>query len=153
MACLREETFGPIIPVMQVPDQAAAIRMANDSAFGLSASVWTRSVRRGRRVAAQLDAGAVNVNDASAHLFCFPAPMAGWKESGLGGRFGGGAGVLKYTRAQTVTLPRLRYAYQRHVLWYPYTGFRDRLLRRILRAVVATGRRRFFTTSRRTTDP
>lgn len=69
--------------------------------------------------------------------------MDGWKESGVAGRFGGAAGILKYCRPQTVTTPRLPNAYQRHVLWFPYTPLKALLLGRIMRALAATGFRRF----------
>ena len=67
MSCMREETFGPTLPVVKVADEAEAIRLANDSRYGLSATVWTRDPARGERVARKLEAGAVNINDAMAN--------------------------------------------------------------------------------------
>jgi betaine-aldehyde dehydrogenase len=63
MSCMREETFGPTLPVMKVQDVDDAIRLANDSSYGLSASVWTRDRARGEQIARRLEVGAVNVND------------------------------------------------------------------------------------------
>ena len=63
MSCMREETFGPTLPVMKVKDVEEAIRLANDSSYGLSASVWTRDRARGEQIARRLEVGAVNVND------------------------------------------------------------------------------------------
>ncbi|MEU7766554.1 aldehyde dehydrogenase family protein [Nocardia sp. NPDC049190] len=143
MTCLREETFGPLIPVVRVGDESEAVRLANATTYGLSASVWSRDIRHAERVAAQLDVGAVNINDVHANLFFFAAPMAGWKESGLGSRLGGADGIVKYCRPQTVTKPRAPLPLQRLLLWYPYTDFRTNLLGRTLRALAATGRRRF----------
>ncbi|MGW5113474.1 aldehyde dehydrogenase family protein [Nocardia sp. NPDC004123] len=143
MACVREETFGPLIPVMPVENAEEAIALANSSQYGLSASVWTRDVRRGRAIAARLEAGAVNINDSHANVFFFAAPMDGWKQSGLGGRFGGAESVLRYCRPQTVTAPRAPLPYQRYLLWFPYTGTGAAVLGRVMRALAATGRRRW----------
>jgi acyl-CoA reductase-like NAD-dependent aldehyde dehydrogenase len=77
MACMSDETFGPTIPVMKVSDEEEAIRLANDSQYGLSATVWTKDIGRGRDIAHRLEVGAVNINDAYSNLFCFPLPQGG----------------------------------------------------------------------------
>jgi succinate-semialdehyde dehydrogenase/glutarate-semialdehyde dehydrogenase len=84
MALMREETFGPVLPVIAVADEEQAIRAANDSAFALGASVWTGSAARGRRVAAQLHAGSVMINDVASYFGICEAPHGGWGESGWG---------------------------------------------------------------------
>lgn len=145
MVCLREETFGPTIPVVKVADEDEAVRLANDSEYGLSATVWTGSRARGQRVARRLDVGAVNVNDTFANLFALTLPHGGWKESGVGTRFGGARGVRKYARQQAVTAPRFP-VLKRELLWYPYESDRVRLVGRLLRAIVARGSRRFRST-------
>ncbi|MDF3144732.1 MULTISPECIES: aldehyde dehydrogenase family protein [unclassified Streptomyces] len=106
MACMREETFGPTLPVMKVADADEAVRLANDSPYGLSASVWTRDTARGEAIARRLEAGAVNINDVYSNLLNFPLPHGGWKESGTGVRLGGAQGMRKYTRQQAITAPR-----------------------------------------------
>lgn len=141
MACMREETFGPTIPVMKVADVEEAIRLANDSPYGLSATVWTRDVRRGAEIARRIDAGAVNINDAFVNLFAFPVQHGGWKDSGSGARLGGAAGVRKYCRTQVITEPRLP-TMKNEILWYPYSPRRARLARRVLRVLVARDPRR-----------
>jgi acyl-CoA reductase-like NAD-dependent aldehyde dehydrogenase len=108
MSCMTEETFGPTLPIMKVSSVAEAVRLANDSPYGLSASVFSRDVERAKDVALQLDAGAVNINDVVANLMCITAPMGGWKESGIGARFGGADGMRKFCRQETVTTPRTK---------------------------------------------
>jgi acyl-CoA reductase-like NAD-dependent aldehyde dehydrogenase len=106
MACMTEETFGPTLPIMKVSSVEEAIRLANDSPYGLSAAVFSKNVERAKEVAVQLDCGAVNVNDVISNLMCTTAPMGGWKTSGMGARFGGAEGLRKYCRQEAVVAPR-----------------------------------------------
>ena len=106
MAAMTEETFGPTLPIMKVDTVAEAIRLANDSPYGLSASVFSRDVERARDIAVQLDCGAVNINDVVSNLMCTTAPMGGWKASGIGARFGAADGMRKFCRQETVVAPR-----------------------------------------------
>jgi succinate-semialdehyde dehydrogenase/glutarate-semialdehyde dehydrogenase len=84
MRLMREETFGPVLPIMVVEDEAEAVALANDSAFALSASVWTRDLKRGERLARQIEAGAVMVNDCISYFGISEAPHGGPKMSGIG---------------------------------------------------------------------
>jgi acyl-CoA reductase-like NAD-dependent aldehyde dehydrogenase len=106
MTCMTEETFGPTLPIMKVASVDEAIRLANDSEYGLSASVFSGDFDRAKEVALQLDCGAVNINDVISNLMCTTAPMGGWKTSGIGARFGGAEGLRKYCRVETVVGPR-----------------------------------------------
>jgi len=117
MMCMTDETFGPTLPIMRVGDADEAVRLANDSVYGLSASVWTTDRERGAQVASRLDAGAVNVNNVFINLFNLPLPMGGWGESGLGARLGGPQGIRKYCRAKAVVNERL--VPKSEVHWYP----------------------------------
>ena len=89
MSVMREETFGPVIPVMRVSSDAEAVRLMNDSDFALTASIWTADVARGEELSREVEAGTVFVNRAD-----FPSPdlaWTGWKNSGRGvtlSRFG-----------------------------------------------------------------
>jgi succinate-semialdehyde dehydrogenase/glutarate-semialdehyde dehydrogenase len=107
MAVCADETFGPVVSLYRFATEDEAIAKANDSPYGLSASVWTRNVRRGHRIAMKLQAGTVNVNEGYAAGFgSVDAPMGGFKNSGVGRRHGE-QGLLKYTEAQTVAIQRL----------------------------------------------
>jgi len=106
MACMTEETFGPTLPIMKVATVEEAIRLANASTYGLSASVFSGDTARARDVALQLECGAVNINDVITNLMCTTAPMGGWKTSGIGARFGGADGIRKFCRQETVVTPR-----------------------------------------------
>jgi acyl-CoA reductase-like NAD-dependent aldehyde dehydrogenase len=141
MSCMTEETFGPTLPVVKVADEDEAIRLANDSHYGLSATVWTRDNARGQRVARQLEVGAVNINDAMANGFHFALPMPGWKHSGIGARNGGADGLLKYCRAQAITTPRIP-TQANEPLWYPYSRRKFRVALGLVRASAAHGLRR-----------
>lgn len=106
MRCHAEETFGPVVSVYAVGSEDEAVARANDTTYGLNASVWTRNAARGRSVAARLRAGTVNVNEGYAAAWgSVDAPMGGMGDSGLGRRHGT-EGLLKYTEAQTVAVQR-----------------------------------------------
>jgi acyl-CoA reductase-like NAD-dependent aldehyde dehydrogenase len=135
MSCMREETFGPTLPVLKVRDMEDAIRHANDSSYGLSASVWTRDGARGEQIARRLEVGAVNVNDMFTNVLTFPIPQGGWKQSGVGARLGGAHGIRKYCRPQAITATRL--APRSELLWYPYTALKGKLLLRVTRFLFA----------------
>lgn len=147
MSCITEETFGPTLPVIKVADENEAVRLANDSPYGLSATVWTADARRGERLARRLEAGAVNVNDALVNVFCPGLPMGGWKQSGIGYRAGGPAGIIKYCRQQAITAPRLP-TQKSELLWYPASKRRMAMTLAVMRAFSARGRRRFGSRSR-----
>ena len=85
---MTEETFGPTLPIMKVADADEAVRLANDSPFGLAASVWTKDAARGEEIARRVEAGAVCVNDAQLNYLALELPMGGWKTSGMGQRHG-----------------------------------------------------------------
>jgi succinate-semialdehyde dehydrogenase/glutarate-semialdehyde dehydrogenase len=107
MDCRDDETFGPVVCVYRVGSDDEAVLLANDSDFGLNASVWTRDVARGRRIAQSIKAGTVNINDGYAAAWgSVGAPMGGMNSSGLSRRHGG-EGITKYTDSQNVTAQHL----------------------------------------------
>jgi acyl-CoA reductase-like NAD-dependent aldehyde dehydrogenase len=130
MTCMREETFGPTLPIMRIHGLEEAITLANESDFGLQASVWTRDVKRGEAVARRLHAGVVCVNDAMINYSALNLPMGGWKSSGMGTRHGSG-GIRKYCKTQSLFITRR--ALKREPFMFPYRAGRTRLLRRFFR--------------------
>ena len=97
MKIMQDETFGPTLPIMRVSDVEEGVRLANDSAYGLQASVWTSDTERGEALARRIEAGVVCVNDAQINYTALNLPMGGWKASGLGTRHGA-QGIRKYTK-------------------------------------------------------
>ena len=103
MACFRDETFGPVVAIHPVDDVDEAIRLANDSDYGLNAAIFSGSARRARALADRLDAGSVNINEGYRGSFgTVDAPMGGMKRSGLGRR-NGRDGLLRFVEARTVS--------------------------------------------------
>ena len=107
MTLYAEETFGPVVSVYSFATEEEALRLANDTPYGLNASVWTRDTRRGARLAARIQAGSVNVNEAYAAAWgSVDSPVGGMKQSGLRPRHGA-EGILRFTESQTVAVQRL----------------------------------------------
>jgi succinate-semialdehyde dehydrogenase/glutarate-semialdehyde dehydrogenase len=108
MTLYAQETFGPVVAVYGFDSEAHAVELANATPYGLNASVWTGDPDRGARVAAQIRAGTVNVNEGYAAAWgSLDAPMGGMGDSGLGRRHGR-EGLLRFTEPQTVALQRLQ---------------------------------------------
>jgi acyl-CoA reductase-like NAD-dependent aldehyde dehydrogenase len=102
MLAYREETFGPVVSVRSFQDDDEAVALANDSPYGLNASVWSRSPRRAAALARRLHVGAVNVNEGFRTAYAsYDAPAGGRKLSGVGHRHGA-EGLLQYTDLQVV---------------------------------------------------
>lgn len=118
MKCFAHETFGPLVSLYRVHSDEEAIAAANDTPYGLNASVWTSSSARGRSVASRIRSGTVNVNEGYAPAWgSIDAPMGGMGISGIGRRHGEG-GLLKFTEAQTI-------AHQRFMNLAPPAGLDD----------------------------
>jgi succinate-semialdehyde dehydrogenase/glutarate-semialdehyde dehydrogenase len=128
MPVMNEEIFGPVIAVMPVEDDEEALRIANSSAYGLSASVWSRNRREGRRIAERINAGAVMVNDHLMSHGLAETPWGGFGYSGLG-RTHGAPGFAEMLKAKVIIddcLPGVK----KDIFWHPYSasvyrGFRS----------------------------
>ena len=119
MDVMKEETFGPVVAVMKVNDMDEAVRLANDSDLGLTASVWSRNGRQAMRLARRLQAGAVTIND---HLMSHglpETPWGGFKHSGIG-RTHGHIGFDEMTQPQVI-IGDLLGGLSRNLWWHPYS--------------------------------
>jgi succinate-semialdehyde dehydrogenase / glutarate-semialdehyde dehydrogenase len=106
MAVMRDESFGPVVGIMRVKNEAEAVALANDSEFGLSGVIFTRDLQRGEHLATQIDSGDVGVNRALLTSGAPALPWGGQKNSGVGRR-NGPEGLLRFTRTQTVLVDTL----------------------------------------------
>ncbi len=119
MSIYREETFGPVLPVIRVRDEEEAIRLANDHIFGLNASVWTGDTKRGLAIASRLECGQVSINDVFSSVANPGLPFGGVKSSGIG-RYHGTDGLLGFTHARAIMVDRA--FFEAEPTWYPYRG-------------------------------
>jgi acyl-CoA reductase-like NAD-dependent aldehyde dehydrogenase len=136
MAVMRDETFGPVLPVMRVPDAEAALRVANDTPMGLSGSVWSGDAARAAEIARRLQAGSVCVNDVLVNYFVVEAPLGGVKASGTGFRHGP-EGLRQFTRVETIVEDHPLLGWLSPLLGreltFPYRSRTLRLLRRFMK--------------------
>ena len=135
MRIMREETFGPILPILRVKDEEEALRLANDSTYGLSANVWTRSDARAMALARRLESGSICINDAAVTYGALEAPFGGRKASGVG-QVNGETGLRGYCYATPVIFDR--FGPKEEQVWYPYTAAKGQLLQKIIKWVWGT---------------
>lgn len=135
MDVMREETFGPVLPIMRVQDEEEALRLANATRYGLNANVWTRDRRRGVELARRIESGSAVVNDCMTTYGAAEAPFGGVKDSGIG-QVNGEIGLRSYCHAQSILVDR--FGRKTEPLWYPYTARKERTLKRALRWVFGT---------------
>jgi acyl-CoA reductase-like NAD-dependent aldehyde dehydrogenase len=136
MKVMTEETFGPVLPVMKVRDADEAVRLANDTRYGLNSSVFSKDIAKGEQVARRLHAGNACVNDALMNYLALEAPFGGANESGLGARHGD-AGIRKYCATQTILVTR--FGLKRELTMFPNTAFKAKAFEKLM--VLMWGRR------------
>jgi hypothetical protein len=139
MEVMRDETFGPVIPIMKVADEEEAIRLANDSPYGLGASVFTRDAARGRAIARRIEAGGICVNDTIVHFAVTDLPMGGVKESGIGRRHAA-EGIRKFCYQKSVVVDR--FGLKSEFNWFPNTAAKLKGLKRVMNLLYRSGWRR-----------
>jgi acyl-CoA reductase-like NAD-dependent aldehyde dehydrogenase len=135
MEIMRRETFGPVLPIMRVRDETEALRLANDTSYGLNANVWTRDRRKGAEMAKQIVSGAVVINDCMTTYGVTEAPFGGRRESGIG-QVNGEIGLRSYCHAQSILVDR--FGSSSETLWYPYGTRKARRLARLMRTLWGT---------------
>jgi len=136
MKVMTEETFGPVLPIMRVDDVEQAVRLANDSPYGLNSSVFSGDRRRAEQIARRLEAGGAIVNDAMANYFATEIPIGGIKDSGLGARHGA-VGIQKYCQRQNLVVTR--FGLDRELYYFPYSKTTARLIELTTLAVFGRG--------------
>ena len=127
MQIMREETFGPVLPIQVVGDESEALRLANDTRYGLNANVWTKDRHKGKQIANQLNSGSVVVDDCLVAYGITESPFGGVNDSGIG-RVNGEIGLKSYCHVQSVISNR--FSSKREYLWYPYGAKKLRFLRK-----------------------
>ena len=142
MNIMKEETFGPVIPIMKVHDVSEALRLANDSPYGLGASIFCRDGTTASELAKQIESGAVCVNDSLINYIIPDAPMGGIKESGFGYRHGA-EGIRKYCRQKTIVTDR--FGLKEEFPWYPTSERKVRQTGYLLRLLCRSGWRNKWT--------
>lgn len=130
MKIMREETFGPVISVMKVKDINEALRLANDSGYGLSCSIWSRKKKKAREIAKRIQAGSACINDVNVNYEISSLPYGGFKESGIG-KVHGPEGIRAFARQQSIAMDRL--GMKRELWWYPYSKRMNNLFKTLIR--------------------
>ncbi len=132
MKMMEEEIFGPILPIFPFEQESDAVRMANDSSFGLSASVWTRDRKRAERVTRALQTGNVSVNNVMLTEGNPALPFGGVKESGIG-RYKGALGLQAFCSVKSVLYDADSKKIEAN--WYPYTARKYVLFSKLITAL------------------
>ncbi len=141
MLCMQEETFGPLLPIVVVADVEEAIRKANDSEFGLGASVWTSDLAKAEAIAKRLITGAVTINETSVTYGALEVPFGGRRTSGVG-RVNGVSALHNWCHILPVITDR--FGSKEEAVWYPYTDEKVSSLRKAVDVMWGTPLRYFL---------
>ncbi len=135
MEVMREETFGPLLPIMVVEDDEEAIRYANQSIFGLDAYVFSKDDAHADRVARRIEAGTVMINDVIASYSAPETPWGGVKQSGIGRIHGGEMGLKEFCQVRHIMSERIHLPLKKELWWFPYRKSRMPLFRGALKLI------------------
>lgn len=140
MSVMAEETFGPVLPIVPVADVEEAIKLANDTAYGLAGSVWTANEAEGVRIAGRMHTGSVCINDMAVTYGIPEAPFGGRGDSGVG-QANGKVGVRGFTHTQPVIIDR--FGGKQTAQQYPYGPKGERIISRLIKTLWGRGIHRF----------
>ncbi|MCZ2357256.1 MAG: aldehyde dehydrogenase family protein [Bacteroidia bacterium] len=138
MLIMTEETFGPVLPVMKFRTEEEALRLANDSPYGLGGSVWSKDIDRAIRVARKIKCGNVSINS---HMLTEgnPAlPFGGVKDSGFG-RYKGAHGLTTFCNSKSIIIDKQSDIIEPH--WYPFTTTKYKMLGEVIDSLFARPRK------------
>jgi hypothetical protein len=136
MLVMREETFGPLLPVVPFADDSEAVRLANDCDFGLNASIWSNDIAKAERITKQLQVGAWAVNDVLKNIGHPGLPFGGVKKSGFG-RYHGAEGLRNFTYSVSGLTSRSHLPKEPN--WFPYSEERYEQFKGYMDFVYGTG--------------
>jgi acyl-CoA reductase-like NAD-dependent aldehyde dehydrogenase len=136
MAVMRDETFGPVIPITKVRDAEEAVRLANDSRYGLDACIFTRDKQKALGIASRLDAGSVCINDGLVNYIIPETPMGGVKDSGFSRRHGA-EGIRKYCYQKSIVIDR--FGLKSEFAWFPASAKKTMQMRRLVSLLWRSG--------------
>ena len=142
MDVIREETFGPLLPITVVEDDEEAIRLANDSIFGLDAYVFSRDDKHADSIARRLEAGTVMINDVIAAYSAPEAPWGGVKQSGIGRVHGGAMGLKEFCQVRHIMSERIHLPMKRELWWFPYRQWQVPLYERVIKLLFGFGKKK-----------
>ncbi len=135
MKIMSDETFGPIICIQRVADDAQALRLANDSRYGLNGNVWSKNIKHAIKLAEQLETGGISINDIAVTYGIPAAPFGGVKESGIG-RVNGEVGVRNYCHAVPIIITR--FSGKKLPVAYPHSKKKIDSMKKIMRFLWGT---------------
>lgn len=136
MAVIQEETFGPVLPIIKVRDAEEAVRLANDSSYGLDAYIFTRDKQKALQMADRLHTGTVCINDGLVNYVIPDTPMGGVKESGFSRRHGA-EGIRKYCHQKSIVIDR--FGLKSEFPWFPASEKKTMQMRRLINLLWRSG--------------
>jgi acyl-CoA reductase-like NAD-dependent aldehyde dehydrogenase len=136
MTVIQEETFGPVLPIIKVRDGEEAVRLANDSRYGLDACIFTKDKEKALQIAGKLVAGTVCINDGLVNYIIPDTPMGGVKDSGFSRRHGA-EGIRKYCYQKSIVIDR--FGLKSDFPWFPVSEKKTAQMRRLISLLWRSG--------------